>query len=439
MKKLSKIVIAFVTAALFIIPNFAFAADVSSTVGVEATAFSNNEAKNLSDQCVYQLGNSIIGNSSRLYDEYYETSYDVYNWNELSISWDDKVNVSFILVEFTRDPQEYEIKQFDKDDQLISARNGLDAMVNDIEYVSKETRKVSIVPKDTVTVCGLKAYDAGTLKDRHKWNPTPDKLDYLVVATHPDDDVIFLGAIIPTYTGEYGLVGSSLVMTSTSRIRRDEYLNGEWALGQRTAPLAARFPDIASSANAPANTSFNDDALTRYLVRIFRKYKPEVVFTQAQNGEYGHWQHRKISKCVFAAVPLASNENYDKDSIEQYGAWDVKKLYIHLYEENQIFIDVSVPLEAFARQTAFDVATEAFECHASQHTGRHWVKNEGVYSMTDFGLAYTSVGNDTYGVNNPFENTAVNNEKLQRNVFLQTFKTSAERLFKEMNSTNDDV
>lgn len=431
MKKLLKNIITLIMVSMFIMPSLALSLE-SPFIDIKASAKFKREAKNISDQCVYQLGNSKIGNSSRLYDEYYDTSYDVYGWNELSISWDENVKVSFVLIEFTRDPKEYVIKQFDKEDQLISERGGLESMVNDIEYVDEKTRKVSIVPKDDVTVCGLKAYDNGTLKDRHKWSPTPDKLDYLVVATHPDDDVIFLGAIIPTYTGEYGFVGSSLVMTSTNRIRRDEYLNGEWVLGQRTAPLAARFPDIASQSDAPANTSFNDDALTRYLVRVFRKYKPEVVFTQAQNGEYGHWQHRKISKCVFAAVPLAANENYDNDSIEQYGVWDVKKLYIHLYEENQIFIDVNVPLESFAGRTAFDVATEAFECHASQHTGRHWVKNEGVYSMTDFGLAYTTVGNDTYGVNNPFENTSVSNEKLQYDVFLQVIKTSAERLLKEM-------
>ena len=50
-----------------------------------------------------------------------------------------------------------------------------------------------------------------------------------------------------------------------------------------------------------------------------------------------------------------------------------------------------------------EIATAAFECHQSQMPSRHAVRNEGVYSLSDFGLAYTAVGPDTPGVNDPFE------------------------------------
>ena len=49
------------------------------------------------------------------------------------------------------------------------------------------------------------------------------------------------------------------------------------------------------------------------------------------------------------------------------------------------------------------MAAEAFACHESQLPSRHAVTNEGIYSLSDFGLAYTTVGADTPGVNDMFE------------------------------------
>ena len=64
----------------------------------------------------------------------------------------------------------------------------------------------------------------------------------------------------------------------------------------------------------------------------------------------------------------------------------------------------SVGTTAFTKKIKpVEIAAAAFQCHQSQMPSRHSVSNEGVYSLSDFGLAYTAVGPDTPGVNDPFE------------------------------------
>ena len=73
------------------------------------------------------------------------------------------------------------------------------------------------------------------------------------------------------------------------------------------------------------------------------------------------------SEGLFASsLKKSGNSKYDKASAKEYGLWDVPKCYIHLYPENQIIFDWSMPLSAFGGRTAFDVADEAWHCHLSQ-------------------------------------------------------------------------
>lgn len=402
MKRLMMIILA----AMMLLPAAVFADDTNTKTEVSTELVAT--AEDLSKECEYN-GPRGLNVKYALKDNDYDTATTLYKNDSITISWNENVPVSSVLVEFYRTPGSYTIIQYDANGKKLSGRKGIDGLINEIEYVSVETRSVKIVcsGNNELVVCGLKAYGEGEIQGRHKWMPTPKKLDYLVVAMHPDDDVIFLGAIMPIYTGELGYVGSSLVMATNNRTRKDEYLNGEWVLGQRTAPLCGGFPDIGTQANAKPNSSFREDRVVPYLVRVIRQYKPEVVFSQDLNGEYGHWQHRRLALWTKMAVPLAADPSYDPESAEKFGTWEVKKHYIHLYEENAIKIDVTSPLNAFGGSSAFEVATEAFKCHKTQNNGHHWVKNEGVYSMSDFGLTYTTVGPDTKGLNDPFEHTGI--------------------------------
>ena len=75
--------------------------------------------------------------------------------------------------------------------------------------------------------------------------------------------------------------------------------------------------------------------------------------------------------------------------------WQIKKLYIHLYEQNPVKMDWRKPLAAFDGQTAFDVACRAFACHISQQRTDYHVEDFGPYDNSRFGLAFSAIGEDT--------------------------------------------
>ncbi|MBQ6235620.1 MAG: PIG-L family deacetylase [Clostridia bacterium] len=366
----------------------------------------NNSAENLSAKCKYS-GDFTV-HADRLTDADFDSAQRINKGKTLSIQWNDSVPVASVFISFYYEPVAYTVMQFDGAGQLLSEEPGVLLYNNLIETLT-ETRKVSIrADADNCALCSLYAFGEGDVPDYHAFAPTAEKADYMTFAMHPDDDVLFLGAVYPLYDAERGLTGVSMIMSTKlpekiQRQRRQEDLNGAWILGLKTQPIFGGFPDIPQDYYKQFHHTFTTDDVTRYAVAQIRKYRPEVVITQDLNGEYGHWQHKVLSEGVLAAVPLAADPDYQPKGYPQSEPWEVKKLYIHLYADNKLTLDVDRPIVALNGKTAFECATEAFQCHLSQikKDNHHVSKTE--YSIADFGLAYTTVGADTPGVNDMFE------------------------------------
>ena len=103
---------------------------------------------------------------------------------------------------------------------------------------------------------------------------------------------------------------------------------------------------------------------------------------------------RAAADAAQAAVALAADAGYQK-KMTHSEPWQIKKLYIHLYEQNPVKMDWRKPLAAFEGQTAFDVACRAFACHVSQQRTDYHVEDFGSYDNSRFGLAFSAVGEDT--------------------------------------------
>lgn len=359
-------------------------------------------AENLTAAC--RLTADYTSSLGRLTDNDKESARRIPAGKSVTISWPDGVPVEAVYAAFFFDPQPYTVLQHDASGTLLSETEGA-LLWNNVIEPTEGARSVTIrAGAEELALCTLYAYGAGEIPNYHPWQPTPEKADYLLVAMHPDDDTLFLGAIIPIFGAEQGREGVMLYMATRVRERRDEAMNGAWTMGLRTLPVFGGFPDIPQNYRAQLENTFRRATVVQYLVRQIRKYRPEVVVSQDLNGEYGHWQHVLLANAVLEAAPLAADASYDSASAEEYGAWTVKKVYLHLYPENKLELPVEAPLAAFDGKTAVQIATEAFACHASQLPSRHAVTNEGVYSLSDFGLAYSTVGPDTPGGNDLFEN-----------------------------------
>ena len=67
---------------------------------------------------------------------------------------------------------------------------------------------------------------------------------------------------------------------------------------------------------------------------------------------------------------------------------------MHIYGENPTHLDMRTPLNNFGGKRAIDVARQAYLCHQSQQWCDFTVDDYGPYSISDFGLYATKVGED---------------------------------------------
>lgn len=151
-----------------------------------------------------------------------------------------------------------------------------------------------------------------------------------------------------------------------------------------------------------AMSQYNYDDVLSYVTGCIRCFKPLVAVTQDLNGEYGHGGHMLFAKAVYDAIDISSDNNSYPESATLYGTWDVLKTYFHLYQDNQISLNLSVPLANMGGRTAIQVAQDAYEKHISQHKWDFAITDSGnattgsaAYSCSTFGLYRSLVGSDT--------------------------------------------
>lgn len=234
------------------------------------------------------------------------------------------------------------------------------------------------------------------------WQPFTGRVDVMVFSAHPDDDVLYLGAVIPTYA-QQGKSAVTVYMTYGKPLRRFEGMEGAWTAGERIYPVMGTFPDTYSPHDiGPLKRSWPEKKAAAFIVEQIRKYKPSVIVTHDIKGEYGHGAHQWTSALVQQAFERSGDPAYYPESAQKYGTWNPAKLYLHIYKNNKLTINTRAPLSLFGGRTAFDVAKQGYTRHISQHVWSFAVADSGVYSIRNFGLFATRVGQDT-GHNDMFE------------------------------------
>ena len=135
-----------------------------------------------------------------------------------------------------------------------------------------------------------------------------------------------------------------------------------------------------------------EDKVLAWVTWLFRKYRPEVVVTLAENGEYGHPQHKMTADSAEKCFEMAADASCYPESAAQYGVWQVKKLYHHQYgdeEREQTVFDWDQPLAAFGGKTGAEIAEEAFALHVSQQGAG--IRRRGkfeIFTVKKFGVEF---------------------------------------------------
>ena len=227
------------------------------------------------------------------------------------------------------------------------------------------------------------------------WEPPAEKADLMLLAGHPDDELLWFGGLMPTYAGVQGKKIQVCIMVPTLPRRRLEELDGLWTCGVRNYPVFGYFRDVYSLSVRDQYEKWDQYAVQKLVTGWIRRFRPDVAVTHDFNGEYGHGAHRVCADALTKSLESAADPTKFKESAAEYGTWDVPKCYIHLYPENVIDFDWRVPLDRFGGKTSLEVAQEAFACHISQLHTEYAVEDFGPCDCSLFGLYRSLVGPDT--------------------------------------------
>lgn len=353
------------------------------------------EAEDVTNQCVI-TANGKKANVTAALDRDYSTYYSLKKGGYMDVETKDGT-LSGMYLQFYDRAVSFDIQVEENGVWTTIDRGG--THLADWFSLPEGTERARIVntSKARVFLAEITLFGPGEQpRDTPRWEDY-DKADMMLVVAHPDDELLWFGGLLPTYAGERGLRVQVLYLVNSTPLRRLELLDGLAHCGVTGYPVFAGMRDSYTNSLKGQYKIWNRASLLEKMVGFVRQYRPEVLVTQDINGEYGHGAHRVAADICIAAVEAAAQETKYAASLKSDGAWQVKKLYIHLYGENQLQMDWHQPLSAFGGKDGMTVATEALQCHASQ-VKHGWAMEEGGENDNSlFGLYFTTVGEDVAG------------------------------------------
>ena len=360
------------------------------------------EANDITEDCKFKVcssGRKYTLMTDKKYTSYWESNKIKTPW--IAITAPEGKPIAGLYVCFGNMPESWEIQTSDDGKDWFTAVPGDTRFLHAYVALPQPAQHVRLAvtseKKTALRINDLFVLSEGDLPDWVQvWQPTEEKADILFLSTHTDDELIFFGGAIPTYAVEQQRKVVVAYFSRSNTTRSSELLNGLWHMGVRTYPVIGNFKDsYAKNLKAAYKTAGGKGKVNEWIVGLYRQYKPEVVVTQDTNGEYGHKQHMMIADAAQNCIALAANEDEFTASTIAYGTWQVKKLYLHLYPENQITFDWTVPLKSMNGATGIELAEEAYTLHKTQASSGMSVTETGTkYDNRVFGLAFTTVGED---------------------------------------------
>ena len=300
----------------------------------------------------------------------------------ITVTASDASSIGSVYIKWDKPVQPYELQT--DTETLSSGENGFLH-----EYIPLDTPSASLTfslpAEKPMGIYEIRIFsDQNVPDDVQIWEPPCDRADILLISAHSDDEILFMGGIMPTYAAEQGARVQVAYMTefwTTTPVREHEKLDGLWTDGLRTYPVCGNFKDIYVADLEAAQTRYDLDAMTDYVTELIDRFRPQVTVTHDFNGEYGHGFHQLTAKAVAQALEQSNHV--------------VSKAYFHLYPENKIRMDLNIPLASMGGKTALEAAKEAYLKHVSQQWCWFYVSDNYKYSCADFGLYQTTVGADT--------------------------------------------
>lgn len=377
--------------------TYIYAANTSSDMD-EQDNTSGVDAVLINDKAVFKMEPSDNVGLKSISDNQRSTRYKFKNSTAINIEATEAFKSVYVI--FNKPPKHWQISS----DDLLK-QQGTYGFMHELVELPDAVKNVTLTIQPDTEICDIYLYSDGALpSDVEVWEPPLYDADMLLIPTHADDEHLFFGGIMPYYAGQLGKKVQVAYLTNHygEWYRPHELLEGLWKVGIKAYPIIPEFNDYYSDNLEHARTLYNTDSMLEYQVMLLRRFTPEVVIGHDINGEYGHGVHRLNADLLMQAVELSGNPDNMPQSAEEYGVFDVPKTYLHLYDKNQLTMDIDIPLSNFNNKTAYEMAQEGFLKHQSQ-TKYFSVEKKGKYDCRKFGLFRSTVGDDVLH-NDFFEN-----------------------------------
>ena len=213
--------------------------------------------------------------------------------------------------------------------------------------------------------------------------------DLLLIVTHPGDEYLYFGGILPTYSGEYGYSTAVIYLTSADETQRQQAEAGLTAHGVATPPVFGPFPDVYADSLENAKKYWKEADVVRFLQEQIELLRPAVIVTHDAGGEYGNGMHRLTAACALSAVKKAS------------ASWQVQRLYRHLAPDDPVVIDRTEPLTRYRGLTALETDRLGYEAYSEAYRYPLAIADSG-YTAASYGVVYTASGDLTQPDNDLF-------------------------------------
>ncbi|MBR3316819.1 MAG: PIG-L family deacetylase [Atopobiaceae bacterium] len=391
----------------------AAAGETAATVQAAPTAPTNGAPANAAPATPVTVSVTSTGGESTddLLDGSYDTSVTLAANESLTVSAADGSAFGNLYVRFYTIPGSWMVRYTDVSGASHVQPCGQNGYLHEFVVLEGAATNAELVFPSGAAICTLDAYTQGSAPAGvQAWNPPCTMADFMVCSTHADDEILWLGGVLATYAGGRGLSTQVVYMNNywDGDIKREhEKLDGLWTIGVRNYPINAPLGDTYADSLETAQTIYDQAEVTAFFTEQMRRFKPQVVVSQAFNGEYGHGAHQLLALAVRDAVDKSADASFNSASAQAYGVWDVPKAYFHLYDENPITLDLRQPIANLGGLTSIEAQQEAYKKHVTQQWTYFYVTddptdpNGDAFNCSAFGLYRSLVGPDT--TNDMFE------------------------------------
>ena len=168
--------------------------------------------------------------------------------------------------------------------------------------------RIRTTSRERLRIAELQLFSAGKKPEEVQDWQDLDKADIMLLACHPDDEVLWFAGLMPVYA-DRGYKVQLAMMTPEYEERQLELLQSAWHCGMRYYPYFIGLHDKNGHKNLARQYTMwkGKTRVHRLVTECFRRFRPEVVVTHGEDGEYGHSAHKATADSAKTCIKYAAN------------------------------------------------------------------------------------------------------------------------------------